>query len=188
MKIIVFIFLLLGLSFLTDLSVADSINSTASTTVSAYSETQKKDAETLKSILIIDDNEVNAAWLALKKSQNAEVEKFAHSMIKEHVENIKQAKKLMLQTKIYPVVSDQSIALETEGKNELDKLSSLQGKDFDSTYMNAMVDGHKKVADLLKDTFIPQASNAQLVDFLKSTNTMVLHHLEMAEQTQKQLQ
>ncbi len=190
MKTLISILLFLSLSLLTATSVADPVSANAASAASSVDATdaQKSDAQTLKTMMIIDDNEVNAAWLALKKSQNADVKKFAQQMIHEHVQNIKQAKKIMLDTKIYPVVSDQSIALETDGKNELDKLSGLQGKDFDSAYMAAMVDGHKKVASLLTDTLIPKASNPQLASFLKSTNAMVSHHLEMAEQTQKQLQ
>lgn len=192
MKSYKFLFLLLSLSFVTTISVADPISSNTGSAANASStdatDAQKNDAQTLKSIMIIDDNEVNAGYLALKKSQNADVKKFAQEMITQHVKNVKQAKKVMLQTKIYPVVSDQSIALETDGKNELDKLANLQGKDFDTAYINAMVDGHKKVSSLLTDTLIPKASNPQLVSFLKSTSAMVSHHLEMAEQVQKQLQ
>lgn len=190
MKIIISIFLFLGLSFLSAMSFADPASGNTGSAVSASpnsTDAQKNDEQTLKLIMVIDDNEVNAARLALQKSQNADVKKFAQEMIKEHVQNIKEAKKVMLQSKIFPLISDQSIAFETDGKNGLDKLTTLQGKDFDAAYMSAMVDGHKKVAALLTDTLIPKASNPQIVTFLKSTSAMVSHHLAMAEQTQKQL-
>lgn len=190
MKMIVSVFLFLGLSFLSPISFADPVN--GNTDLAANSsvnspDAQKTDRQIIKSILVIDDNEIEAARLALKKSDNPKVKKFAQVMIDDHVKNIKELKTLFKETKIYPLTSDQSIALETEGKNGLDQLAKSPHNTFDSEYMNAMVNGHQKAANLLANELTPKASNPQLVTFLKSTSAMVSRHLELAEKTQKQL-
>ncbi len=185
MKIIISIFLFLGLSLLTAVSFAGP--ATGDTPSASNSAAQKSDGQIIKTIMVIDDNELDAAHLALKKSTNAEVKKFAQVMVDQHSQNIKQVKKIMNETKIYPLTSDKSLALETDGKNLMDKLTGLQGNDFDVEYIKAMVDGHKKASSLLLDELIPKVSNPKLMNFVKSTSTMVSNHLKMAEQTQKQM-
>lgn len=194
MKIIVSIFLFLGLSLLSAVSFADpasgstqSDSGAAANSKTNSADTQKTDGQILKTIMVIDDNELDVAHLALKKSTNAEVKKFAQVMITQHSQNLKQAKKILNENKIYPQTSDKSLALETEGKNVLDKLTGLQGNDFDIEYIHAMVDGHKKALSLITDELIPKASNPKLLNFVKSTSVTVSNHLKMAEQTQKQL-
>lgn len=90
--------------------------------------------------------EVQLGQLASERGSSAEVKKFAQMMVRDHSkanDELKQA------------VSRFDVQLPTQiddkHRNLRDKLSNLQGAEFDREYMNAMVDGHEEVAERLDD-------------------------------------
>lgn len=59
----------------------------------------------------------------------------------------------------------------------MDDLTKLTGKDFDKAYVDAMVDGHKKTLDLMKDE-AKDGKDAELKGFAAKTAPVVQTHLE----------
>ena len=88
--------------------------------------------------------EIELAKFANDHAASADVKQFAQMMIDDHTTAGDQLKQ---------IVSSNSIPIETKiddkHKNLMDKLSKLNGADFDQEYMSAMVDDHQDaVSDL----------------------------------------
>lgn len=147
---------------------------------------QKTDGQILQTLIVLNSNEISAAQLALKKTSNANLRKFARQMIIDHSKNRLDAKRLAVSLHLPLQSSDASNDLQKAGKDELTKLKSLSGKDFDQQYMTAMVNGHENALNLI-DKSASNASDPKVVDFLKNTRNTVAHHLEIAKETQKML-
>ncbi len=185
------LFVIASLAFFSSFSLASSQTNTTSTTSneaqSSASEAQQKEGKAIKILMIADQGEVNAGRLAILKSSNPDVKKFAQRMIKDHSQNLKMVKQLSHKTKIKPVDSDQSEEIVKKQKEEGDSLKGKSGKDFDVAYIDDMVKGHEKVLKEIDDELIPNASNPQVANFLKETRATVAEHLKLAQDVQSKL-
>jgi putative membrane protein len=88
--------------------------------------------------------EIELAKVARDRAASADVKQFAQMMIDDHTQAGDQLKQ---------IATSNSIPLETKiddkHQNLIDKLSKLNGADFDKEYMSAMVDDHQDaVSDL----------------------------------------
>lgn len=167
------------------MSATTNTSSTTSTTTNAPSPTQS-DAQILKIIMVVNTNEVNAGKLAEGKATNSDVKNFAKKMQADHSKNLKDAEKLANKLNIKPEDSDTSNDLQKQGQEEGDKLAATDPTKFDQDYMDAMVNGHKKVLDMLDNT-IPNTKNPDLVKFLKATRNKVEQHYKLAQEVSKKI-
>jgi putative membrane protein len=119
--------------------------------------------------------EVNLAKLALQKSQDANVRKFATKMIEDHEKLSRDMKPLMAKLGAKPASSP---SLSDRAKYEELKLKS--GIDFDRAYVEAMVKDHnedlKKFIDEQQKTTNPDVKAA----VSKAENT-IREHTEMID-------
>ncbi len=114
--------------------------------------------------------EVELAKLALQKSQNADVKKFAQMMITDHTKANDELKAL---------AAKKNIVLPTDiggHKSTVDDLSKLSGADFDKEYVEAMVDDHEEDVDFFEDK--SNNSDADLKAFAAKTLPTLKKHLE----------
>lgn len=181
-KVLTFVFLgfFAVSSFAATAATMESKNSSASSHQLSQHEMQKKDGQIVEILMIIDAGEIKAAKVALKRTSKPNVKDFANLMIRDHGKNLQEAKKLG----ISPVVSEKSKLLEKNGKNGLKNLKSVPENEFNKTYIDAMVTGHKQALEALDTELLPKASSPELIKFLKATRIAVKHHLEMAEEMQ----
>jgi putative membrane protein len=119
--------------------------------------------------------EVELGKLALQKAMRDEVKKFAQMMVDDHSKALDELK---------GIAGPKSITLPTqldaEHKKLSDRLSKLSGAAFDRDYMQAMVDGHRKVAaDFRKES--QSGSDAELKAWAAKTLPAVEAHLKQAE-------
>lgn len=105
----------------------------------ATAEQIQKDGEILASIEAVDNNEITLGNEVLKKNPSKKVKEYAKLMVDEHTANLKEAEKLSQKTNIAAVESDSSKDIEKQGKDDVDSLSSLDGKDLDKAYIDMMV-------------------------------------------------
>jgi putative membrane protein len=75
--------------------------------------------------------DIDAGKLALSKSKNDEVKKFAQTMVTDHTGAIKAASDLVTKLKVTPQENDTSKALVKGGQEARAKLSRLEGAAFD---------------------------------------------------------
>jgi putative membrane protein len=89
--------------------------------------------------------EVQLGKIATERAANADVKAFGQMMVDDHTEAGNELKQVAMQLKL-----QQPAQLEQKHKDLVDKLSKLQGAEFDREYMNAMVQGHQEVLGKLR--------------------------------------
>ena len=89
--------------------------------------------------------EVKLGELAQQKAQNAEVKKFAEMMARDHTKGGEALKQIARQHSI--TVPSQP---DDEHSELINRLSLQTGTDFDREYMDAMVESHEDMIDLLQ--------------------------------------
>jgi len=123
--------------------------------------------------------EVELGKLATEKAMRDEVKKFGQMMIDDHTKAGDELKMIATQKNItWPTEIDREHkALET-------KLSKLSGAEFDRAYIQAMVDGHKKVAaDVRKES--TSGKDADVKTWAMKALPTVEMHLKQAETLNK---
>lgn len=125
--------------------------------------------------------EVELGKLALQTSMNDAVKKFAQMMVDDHGKALDELKGIA-EKKNITLPSE----LDTEHKKLSDRLSKLSGAEFDRAYIQAMVDGHKKVvADVRKES--QSGSDPDLKAWAAKVLPTVEAHLKQAETINKGL-
>ena len=123
--------------------------------------------------------EVELARLALQKSQNAEVKKFAQMMMTDHTKANDELKAL---------AAKKSVTLPSDlGKHQstLDDLNGKTGADFDKAYVAAMVEDHEADVDFFEDN--TANSDADIKAFTTKTLPTLKSHLEMIKGIQSKM-
>ena len=120
--------------------------------------------------------EVEAGRLALERASSEQVRQFAQQLVKDHTD---------ANEKLMQIAQDKGIELpkqlDAKHKQQLDKLSKLQGEEFDRAFITQL--GHK---DHKKDiqAFEKQArqgKDAELKSFAEETLPVLQKHLSMAQ-------
>jgi putative membrane protein len=88
--------------------------------------------------------EIQLGHLAAKKSQHADVKKFAQTMVEDHV----KAQRLLADA-AYGAGIKWPTRLDERHRQMQQRLSNVSGEQFDRDYMKAMVDGHRDVEKML---------------------------------------
>jgi putative membrane protein len=108
-------------------------------------EVKSADKDFVRDLAIANMAEVDLGKMALQRSQNADVKKFGQMMVDDHSKALAQLKDVASAHNI-PVPTD----LDDKHISLRDKLSKLNGNDFDREYASAMASGHEDVADTLE--------------------------------------
>ena len=119
--------------------------------------------------------EVSGGNLALKKSKNSEVQKFAKMMVQDHSKSGQKLKTL---------AQKKNVELPTEPnfmqKGSLMLLNTYDTKSFDQSYSeNIGVEAHEKTVELYEEA-IKSAEDAEIKQYATEGLPIVKHHLEMA--------
>jgi putative membrane protein len=131
--------------------------------------------------------DINNAQIAKEKSKNADVQKFAQTMIADHQSVIDQAVALVKKLNVTPKDNDLTKKLSSGAEKTQASLKSKSGKEFDKAYIDNEVAYHKAVISTVQDVLIPQAQNSELKQLLQSVMPVLKTHLEHAEMVQKNL-
>ena len=131
--------------------------------------------------------DVTAAEQALKKSSNADVIEFAKTMERDHKAVNEQALALVKKLKVTPEDNQVSKSLNAQATKELAKLGALDGSAFDKAYIDNEVAYHKAVDNALETVLIPDASNPELKDLLKTGLKIFQGHEQHAEHVAQSL-
>lgn len=160
---------------------ADSVNAVKDTTTNGSTgiAVDKDDAKFATDLANAGMAEVAAGKVAAEKATNPQVKEFASMMVMDHT---KANEELMA------IAKTKNITLPTapdeDHQKMLTEMSAKTGKDFDKDYVDAMVDGHKKVASMLEDAS-KNCKDADLKAFAAKTLPVVQGHLTKIEAIQK---
>ncbi len=121
--------------------------------------------------------EIETSRLALKRSTNPQVKKFAQSMIDAHTKTTAELKKAIAasgRTLSPPAV------LPDDLRGKVDDLGKVDAKDFDRKYMDAQADGHQAALDLFQ-RYANDGDVAEIKAFATATAPTIQEHLNMAK-------
>jgi putative membrane protein len=140
----------------------------------------KSDQQLIQDLAQANMAEIESARMALGKSQNDEVRKFAQQMIDDHTRALEEVRQLA-QSKGITLPS----ALERNDKRMADKLSTQSGDAFDRAYLDkAGVAEHKKTHAMLHKAQ-PRIKDADLKALVARTMPLVDQHLSAVQQLHK---
>jgi putative membrane protein len=134
-----------------------------------------------------DQIDIDAAKLALKKAKNDQVKQFAQQMIDDHTKLQNSVNDLGKKLNVKPEPSDTSKSLKSAAADEMKKLRGLNGKAFDTEYINHEVAYHQQVLDAAGNVLIPNAQNAELKSALQGAAPLIQGHLDHARQLQSSM-
>jgi putative membrane protein len=129
--------------------------------------------------------DINYAKIAKEKSKNADVLKFAETMISDHQSVIDQAVALVKKLGITPKDNELSKKLNADAETTKKMLRSKTGDAFDKAYIHNEVAAHKEVIATVQNVLIPQAQNAELKALLEKVLPILQSHLQHAEMVEK---
>jgi putative membrane protein len=139
------------------------------------------DAQIAKIADTVNAGEIEQAQVARRKAKQAKVKSFAQHMITEHTRAKRQASALAKQLDLMLEESAVSQELAGEATRALEALNAADAAQFDKHYIDAQVEQHHNVLELLDTQLIPQATDAKLKAQLKTARTMVESHLNQAK-------
>jgi putative membrane protein len=131
--------------------------------------------------------DIDAGKLAISKTKNPEVKKFAERMVTDHSAVNKSAVDLVTKLNVTPVETDTSKSLTSGGADTRARLEKLDGDAFDRAYVDNEVAYHEAVIGVLKSQLIPSATNPELKDALVGVQPAFDAHLQHAKQVQAAL-
>jgi putative membrane protein len=105
------------------------------------------DQDFLKKAVIANLAEIELGRLAAQKAQNPEVKQFAQMMVDGHTKALDELKQLAQRSG----GAELPATLDEKHQDLKQKLSGLSGEEFDREYMEAMIDEHQDVEDMLED-------------------------------------
>jgi putative membrane protein len=153
----------------------------------ALAMTSNPDQEVLGLIQEIDQHEVKAAEAAKQKGNiDRKVYDYAKMMDKEHSKNLDKDRKLAEKSGITPADTPEVMSQRAKGADEIARLNALEGAQFASAYIAAMVNGHTDALALI-DSKASQIQNKDLKKHVSETREHVQHHLDKAKKVQEEL-
>lgn len=155
----------------------------------AFAQTNPKlsDPEVASVAVVANQIDISYAEIAKEKSKDAEVLKFAQTMINDHNAVIAQAAALVKKLGVTPKDNEVSQKLLADAEKTKKSLRAKSGKVFDQAYVDNEVAYHKAVIAAVEGLLIPETDNAELKELLQNVVPALKVHLGHAEMLQKSM-
>jgi putative membrane protein len=159
----------------------------AAASLSAQAQQGPSDPQIAQIVVTANQVDVDAGKLATSRTRSRDVKQFAQQMITDHTAVNKQAVALVTKLKVKPEPSDTSRSLKKGGDENIARLKSLKGKEFDKSYVDQEVGYHQAVLDAIDKVLLPSAQNAELKALIVKVRPAIAAHLDHARHLQAQL-
>ena len=156
-------------------------------TTVAQSPAELNDLEIAHVAYTADNIDIRYAHLAMAISSNAEIIKFAETMIRDHTAVNEQALALLAKLNAQPQDNFLSQSLNTGAETLIDEMSQLRGANFDKRYAENELAYHQAVNDLVENAFIPNIENAEVKALFEAGLKIFKAHEGHAEMMVKSL-
>lgn len=142
-----------------------------------------------------DAFEITSSKIAQTHATNAQIKDFAAMMIRDHTASTDKLvalggiSKASIETKMQPGKDGKYAGNDLISSSKADELNSLNAKsnaDFDKTYMDDQVQGHKDAVALMED-YAKNGDNAKLKAFAAEVLPTIKEHLAMAQKIDAKL-
>jgi putative membrane protein len=134
----------------------------------------------VKEVAISDMFEIESNKLGEQKG-NAQEKTFAQQMVTDHTKTSTELKSMVTSGKVKATLPT---ALDSSHQSKLDKLKGASGKDFSSDFDSDQVSAHKDAVSLF-ERYAKGGDNAELKDWAGKTLPTLQHHLQMAQDLDK---
>lgn len=151
----------------------------------AQTRAQITDVEILDMVNAVDQHEIEAASMAMKKKPSSEVRNYAKMLKEQHTANLSKTRKLAKKLDVMPKPGQTSEEFRAKGADEMKTLASKNGIVFEKAYVEAMVNGHTEVLQMLDTMLIPSAQNGDVKSHLTEVRGHVAEHLEQGKRLQE---
>jgi putative membrane protein len=141
-----------------------------------------KTEDFVREVAISDMFEIEAAKIAQEK-ENADEKKFAQQMITDHTKTNGELKDMVRAN----MESDLPTALDDSSQKKLDQLRNTRSQAFASVYDPMQVSAHKDAIALF-ERYAKGGEDPKLKDWAAKTLPTLQHHLELAQQMDKNRQ
>jgi putative membrane protein len=127
--------------------------------------------------MVSSDNihEVELGKLAQAQAKNADVKKFAETMVHDHTKANEELKKVAKEAGL--AFPDK---MNADHQKEFDRFKDYKGNNFDQDYIKHMVTDHEKGVELFKRAS-KEAKNQQVKDFATKQLPVIQAHLDAAK-------
>jgi putative membrane protein len=159
----------------------------AAASLSAQAQQGPSDPQIAQIVVTANQVDVDAGKLATSRTKSKDVKQFAQQMITDHTAVNKQAVALVTKLKVKPEPSDTSRSLQKGGDENIAKLKTLKGAQFDKAYVDQEVGYHQAVLDAIDKVLIPSSQNAELKALIVKVRPAIAAHLDHAKHLQSQL-
>jgi putative membrane protein len=119
--------------------------------------------------------EVELGHLAVKQGDSKDVKQFGQHMVDDHSKANEELKQLAQQKKVMPPPD-----VSPEQKQAMEKLTKLQGAEFDRAYVKDMVEDHVKDVTAF-EAVSKNATDADVKAFATKTLPVLRQHLQMIQ-------
>ncbi|HET6543100.1 MAG TPA: DUF4142 domain-containing protein, partial [Chryseolinea sp.] len=126
------------------------------------------DPEVASVAVVANQIDIGYAQIAKNKSKDAEVLKFAETMINDHTAVIEKAVALVKKLGVTPRDNEVSKKRLADSKTTKEMLESKSGEDFNKAYVDNEVAYHKAVIDAVEGLLIPESENSELKALLQN--------------------
>jgi putative membrane protein len=159
----------------------------------AYSEKARQpevltDANIAAIVVGANNIDISAGKIALERSKNASIKKFAERMVTDHIAVLNSAVALVTKLGVTPVNNELVATLAEQSSTHEANLLTLSGNAFDKSYIDHEVAYHEAVIGVIENQLIPAAQNKELKDMLISVVPAFKAHLEHCQMIQKKIQ
>ncbi|MFO7180366.1 MAG: DUF4142 domain-containing protein [Pseudomonadota bacterium] len=138
------------------------------------------DSEVLGAVSVANRAEIRQAELAVERGNAEAVTTYAEMMIEDHTTAEQRLRALATEQGLPVEDSSVSRMLEAQSDGIEILLESLPDAEFDSAYIDAQVEVHEGLLDLIDTRLIPEASEPLIVDYLEELRDTIEEHLETA--------
>jgi putative membrane protein len=148
-----------------------------------YADDQKTDGEIVGILMASDKNEIAVAQQAEGRNLSPEVMDFAKMLETEHQDDLNTLQTLSQKEGIQPPATA-GMVIRAKGAKNLAMLMPQNGKDYEKSFVNAMVQDHIEDLDLIDKDLMKDVHNPALKAQLADTRSHVAMHLDKAKQLQ----
>lgn len=140
------------------------------------------DADIAAIFLAANYTDISYAKLATPaRTNNTAIQDFAKQMLTDHTRLNHEADDYFASLNINPVDNTTSLDFRDESAAKREIMRDLEGRAFDTTYINNEISYHTKLLDALDNVLIPDARNPRLKLFLVNVRPAVAAHLGHAQ-------
>ena len=164
----------------------DQMNNSPQPGATMASDSSTTDGQIAAVLAAANNGEIDQARVAARKAKSPRVKQFAEHMVTDHTRAESKLEAADAKEKITPQDGSMSAQLKQQGESIMASIRASSGSDFDRTYIDAQVDEHQKVLDLI-DRYLGTVQNGSLKSVLQESRTKVADHLKEAKDIQTAL-